>query len=67
MYLVFYDMAHLYKFSSLVSVKDFKEKITSTIDYEDFGLEKPVLDRSRILSEMDITQETLTELDDVCR
>ena len=63
-----YDsMTHLYKFSSLVSVRDFKEKITSTIDYEDTRREHNALDRSSILSEMDITQETLAELEDVCR
>ena len=60
-------MASLFKFSSLVSVKDFKEKITSTINNEDICFERNVVDRLKISSEMDITQETLAELEDVCR
>jgi hypothetical protein len=50
-----------------VSVKDFKEKITSTINNEDICFERNVVDRLKISSEMDITQETLAELEDVCR
>ena len=60
-------MAALFQCSSLTSVKDFKRKVASTIDEEDTGLERSVMDSSKLASEMEITQETLTELKDVCR
>ena len=60
-------MACLYQFSSLMSVKDFKEEIASTINNEDTRLERSAMDGMKLSSEMDITQETLTELQDVCR
>ena len=60
-------MAALFQCSSLTSVKDFKRKVASTIDEEDTVLERSVMDSSKLASEMDITQETLTELKDVCR
>ena len=56
----------VYQFSSLVSVKDFKEQVTSTIQAEDTGIERCPMDKLKISSEMGITEETLTELQDVC-
>ncbi len=50
-----------------MSVKDFKEEIASTINNEDTHLERSAMDGMKLSSEMDITQETLTELQDVCR
>ena len=56
-----------FEFSSLVNVKDFKKEITSTVAVEDISLEANVADRSKLSSETDINQETLAELEDVCR
>lgn len=55
-----------YKFSPLVSVKEFKEKITSSISDEDIRLQRKAMERDKILSETEITSETLAELEDVC-
>ena len=57
-----------FKFSSSVNnVKDFEKKTTSTVGVGDVSLETNVVDGSKLSSETDITQETLTELEDVCR
>ena len=60
-------MASLFQFSSLISVKDFKQKIALAVDEEDTSLERCVMGTLKLSSEMDTTQETLTELKDVCR
>ena len=58
---------NLCEFSSVVSIKNFKKKVQETVDSEDLGRKRTGLNRENIASEMGVTEETLAELDEVCR
>lgn len=54
-------------FSSVVSIKEFKEQIVSTIGSTDIEGKRAGLDKAKLASEMQISHDTLAELDEVCR
>lgn len=54
-------------FSSVVSVKEFKEQIVSTIGSTHIERGRAGLDKVKLASEMEISHDTLAELDEVCR
>lgn len=53
-----------YKCSSLINVKEFKENVLSTVCLDEI---QNTRDKKRMLKELDLGQETLTELSEVCR
>ena len=55
------------EFSSVVSVKEFREKIVGAIESDDIQRERVMMDKQKIASEMGISEETVAELDEVCR
>lgn len=55
------------EFSSVVSVKEFKEQVMETIGREDIERKRTGLDNVTIAEEMEIAEETLAELQEVCR
>ncbi|XP_046842754.1 snRNA-activating protein complex subunit 3-like [Xenia sp. Carnegie-2017] len=52
-----------YKCSSLINVKEFKENVLSTVCLDEI---QNTRDKKRMLKELDLGQETLTELSEVC-
>ena len=55
------------EFSSIVNVKEFREKIVGVIECDDIQRERTVLDKEKVALEMGISEETVEELDEVCR
>ena len=55
------------EFSSVISIKNFKEEILATIEGEDIERKRTGVNRINLANEMQITEDTLAELDEVCR